>query len=783
MLARRILTPAEDTLAAEAIASARFYPCTSQDMRLVWAILCGLSSMVPQAAQAHRVKPVPSDMQETEIQKADGADAKDAKSAKKGAPVKPDTAPGPVPDGLPGGARVDAPVDQAAEVEAPPIDEEPASLETVEILGRETDLIGVTASASQGVVGQNQFKYRPLMRVGELVEVVPGMMATQHSGSGKANQYFLRGFNLDHGTDFATWVDGVPMNLPSNAHGQGYMDLNSIIPELIDRVEYGKGPYYAELGDFAAAGYANMHTLHRLPEGFVKFTGGKYDFYRAVAADSTRIGPGDLLFGAALNFYDGPWEQPMDLNQFNGLLRYTIDEKDWGLSFVGVGYNAKWIATNQIPQALVKTGELDLYGTMNPTDGGNTNRYSAAANIWSRGDGYRNEANLYAVYYDLDLYSDFTFFLNYPVQGDQILQKEHRMIYGGSASQTWFNKLFGTEMDNSVGIQVRNDRIGGLELANTEFRDVFSITSVNSVVQTSVGVYLKSENRWTDWFRSIAGVREDIYNFNVHSELTPANRGERAASLMSPKVSLIFGPWADTELYVNGGYGFHSNDARGTTARISPVSGDPTHPVTPLARARGAEVGARTQYLEGLTSTFALWFLESDSALVFVGDEGTTEPTGPGQRYGLEWANYYQPTDWLMLDADFAFTKSRYTDVPAAEDRIPNSVGQVITSGATVQMPYGFWSTVRLRHFSNVPLNETGTAYMGSTTLVNLGFGWQRENLKLSLDLFNMFDSKANDIAYYYQYRLPNQPPEGVEGKLIHPVEPRMLRGTISISF
>jgi hypothetical protein len=216
------------------------------------------------------------------------------------------------------------------EANDPPLMEEPVSLDTIEIVGRETELVGIVESGSQGVVGQNQFKTRPLLRVGELVEVIPGMMATQHSGSGKANQYFLRGFNLDHGTDFATWVDGVPMNLPTNAHGQGYMDLNSIIPELVDRVEYGKGPYYAEMGDFASAGYSQMHTKHRLDQGIAKLTGGEFDYYRALIADSNQVGPGDLLYGVTYNYYNGPWVQPQNLDSYNGMLRYTIDERTGG---------------------------------------------------------------------------------------------------------------------------------------------------------------------------------------------------------------------------------------------------------------------------------------------------------------------------------------------------------------------------------------------------------------------------------------------------------------------
>ena len=669
------------------------------------------------------------------------------------------------------------------EANDPPLMEEPVSLDTIEIVGRETELVGIVESGSQGVVGQNQFKTRPLLRVGELVEVIPGMMATQHSGSGKANQYFLRGFNLDHGTDFATWVDGVPMNLPTNAHGQGYMDLNSIIPELVDRVEYGKGPYYAEMGDFASAGYSQMHTKHRLDQGIAKLTGGEFDYYRALIADSNQVGPGDLLYGVTYNYYNGPWVQPQNLDSYNGMLRYTIDEKDWGTSFIVNGYGSNWTATNQIPEALVNSKQLSLYGTLNNSDGGVTDRWTGSANIWSRGDGYKNEANFYAAYYSLRLFSDFTYFLTNPELGDQIFQGEDRVYFGGNASQTWFNQLFGTEMDNTLGIQFRRDQIGDLELANSYRRNVYDVTAINNVWETSVSLYGKSENRWTDWFRTIAGLREDIFFFDVKTLQGVNSTGDMTASLASPKLSLIFGPWADTELYLNGGYGFHSNDARGVMDRIDPSTKDYIYGVTPLSRTEGAEIGARTQYVPGLNSTLAFWFLHSDSELVFVGDEGTTEPTGPGNRYGVEFVNYYKLTQEVTLDADFAFTQSKYTDLPSGENSIPQSIGNVITAGAVYEHPDGYYATARLRHFSNVPLNEANTVQLGTTTLVNIGGGYRFDNVKLELDLFNLFDSKANDIAYYYQYRLPDQGPDGVEGKVIHPVEPRMIRGTISISF
>ncbi|MGX2031201.1 TonB-dependent receptor [Methylocaldum gracile] len=668
-----------------------------------------------------------------------------------------------------------------------PEEEDPSSLlvlDTVEVQGRATDLLGAANSASQGVVGQPEFKYRPLSRVGELVEVVPGALATQHSGTGKANQYFLRGFNLDHGTDFSVTVDGVPMNLPTHAHGQGYLDLNGIIPELVDRVEYGKGPYYADVGDFSSAGYARMHTLHRLPQGFVKFTGGEYDYYRVVAANSNALGTGDLLYAAEVNFNDGPWKRPEELDKFNGMLRYTIDREDWGLALHGKAYRAQWNATNQIPERAVQSGQIDLYGTMDPSDAGKTDRYSLSGEFWSRGDSYKNQLNVYAAYYDVALFSNFTGFLDDPVHGDQIGQKERRVIVGGSGEQTWFNRWFGLDMDNTLGFQVRHDAIMDLTLNRTERRRTIGSVSRGDVDETSLSFYFSNQTHWLPKFRTVAGLRSDTFFFDVADRLIPQNSGSETASIVSPKLSLIFGPWQDTELFVNLGYGFHSNDARGVTTRADPT--DPTLPqssVPPLAKQRGAEGGIRSQYVKGLNTTLAVWWLESDSELVFAGDAGTTEPTGKSERYGVEWTNFYKPVDWLTLDADFAFTSASYRDAPRGANDIPNSVGRVISAGAVAELPYNFFATVRLCHFGHVPLTEDGSVDAGDTTLVNLGAGYQYRQLKLAVDVFNLFDSKSNDIAYYYTSRLPGEPPEGVDGVLKHPVMPRQVRVTASVSF
>lgn len=692
-------------------------------------------------------------------------------------------------------------------------------LETIEVEdGRGKDLIGIAEAASQGEISQKQFENRPLSRNGELVEVVPGTIATQHSGSGKANQYFLRGFNLDHGTDFTTFVDGIPMNATTHAHGQGYMDLNSIIPELVSKIEYGKGPYYAEVGDFSAAGYAKMYTMNKLKEGIAKFTAGEYDYYRGLFANSNQVGDGDLLYAAEFNLYDGVWQVPEDTKRFNGMLKYTLDRHDWGLSINGKAYSNSWVATNQIPQYAIENGSLGLYGSMDPSDGGTSNRYSLSANFWQFGDNWKNDANIYALYTDLDLYSNFSGYVLSPnnpcnqvgaecnpngdmrtYPSDQIFQTERRVQVGGNFDHTRYNKLFGFEMDNTVGIQLRHDQIMDLGLYQTHQRQIMDTVSKSDVGITTVGAYFKNHTHWHEKLRTIAGFRADFINNDVRVRdnllhdpaISADNSGSRTKVMLSPKMSVVIGPWFDTEYFINAGYGYHSNDARGTTIRRDPTNGEFLNAtatrIDPAAWSRGAEVGLRSTFIPGLTTTFAAWWLNSSEELVFVGDAGTTEVNGASNRYGLEWTNYYKLTDWLILDADYAITTARFANTPegATDNYIPNSVGRVISTGILVEDPTGttgLFGTLRFRHFGHVPLDESGDFWSGDTNIVNLAAGVKRKWYKVQIDVFNLLGSESNDIAYAYESAYPDGA-NTVNGILKHPVEPRMVRGTITVNF
>ena len=661
---------------------------------------------------------------------------------------------------------------------------------------KEKDLIGTTGSASQGEISQAQLEYRPISRNGELMEVIPGALANQHSGSGKANQYFLRGFNLDHGTDFTTYIDGIPMNMPTHAHGQGYMDINSVIPELVKKIEYGKGPYYAEVGDFSSAGYSKIFSMDKLPEAILKFTGGEFGYYRTLAANSSKVGSGDLLYAGEFNFYNGVWQQPEDSKKFNGMLRYTLDQGDWGLSVNGKVYTNGWTATNQIPQALIDNGTLGLYGTMDRSDGGKTNRYSFSTDLWNKSDNWKNNANIYALYYDVNLFSNNTGYVDNGINGDQLHQFEHRVQTGSNIEHTRYNKLLGFDMDNTLGIQFRHDEIMGLGLDHTVSRQYLSTVSNSSVSETTGGVYLKNQTYWHEKVRTITGLRGDFINNVVvvhdtamhNPNVNSANSGNQGQAMVSPKLSLIIGPWFNTEYFINTGFGYHSNDARGTTLQLDPNTGTTLDSnstrISPMAQSRGIETGIRSNFIKDLNSTLAFWWLGSNQELVFTGDAGTTQVKGKSHRYGVEITNYYKPTHWLTLDADFALTSARYVTTPECETNnyIPNSVGRVISTGATLLDPNGLFSTIRLRHFSDMPLDSSGTFWSGSTSVVNLGAGYKQKKYKLEIDLFNIFNSTANDIAYAYQYAYPAGTTSQT-GIMKHPVEPSMVRATVTINF
>jgi len=678
-----------------------------------------------------------------------------------------------------------------------PPDDSPTILPELVVEGKASDLLGSTTGASKGRASASDILARPAMRRGEILETIPGVIITQHAGGGKANQYFLRGFNLDHGTDFAISLDGMPLNLRTHAHGQGYTDLNPLIPELVSGIDYAKGTYTAADGDLSTAGSANFLLWDVLPENFIKLEYGEHNYFRALIAGSLPLTAtaedgcqNGLTYALEQNYYDGPWVQPEEFNRWNGLLRWSASDADTRLSLTFMGYNGTWTSTDQIPYRLIQPGILDRFSTLDPTAGGTSERYSLNATYEHRDGDTLTRANLYGIYYSLDLYSNFTYFLDFPEPGpplgDQFQQAEQRYIFGGNLARTWEKRdIFGIESDLTLGLQSRTDVINGIGLWRTQQRSRHATVRQDDVLESNLSLYGEIVSRWSPWFRTVLGLRGDLFYFETSRSTLVANEGSDFAGIVSPKFSAIFGPWRETELYLNFGTGFHSNDARGVSTTVDPNTGTAVAPVDALVRTLGAEIGLRTQAIPDLTTTLALFWLQSDSELVYVGDAGTNEPGPASQRYGIEVASYWRPNDWFSADAEIALTHARFRDSPGT-DHIPNSVPIMFSGGLNLGAQgnaQGWFASARVRAFGGRPLEETDTYHGNDSVMVNASLGYRHKRWEAAVDCLNLLDRDDNDIEYAYESRLPGEPAAGITDVHLHPIEPRMFRFRVTYRF
>ena len=650
-------------------------------------------------------------------------------------------------------------------------------LAEVVVTARQHKLIGHVESASQGTVTRAQLENRPVLRTGELLETVPGLVVTQHSGDGKANQFFLRGFNLDHGTDLATSVDGIPVNMHTHGHGQGYTDINFVIPELLDRIEYKKGTYYADEGNFSAAGAVDLRYRASLDDTLLSLTVGEDSFARALFAGSEKLASGDLLWGVDYGITDGPWQLEEDLRRVNALVKYSRGEPGDGYSLTASVYDGEWTSTDQIPERAVDAGVLDRFGFIDPTDGGESHRYALNFDIAKRLGDWDLEANAYALDYQLDLFSNFTYGID-TANGDQFEQFDDRQAYGVHAEVRHESNVGSLPGQLRMGVESRFDDIGKVGLYLTDDRARLSTIREDAVQRLGLGVFVEQQVQVTDWLRVVAGLRFDHAEFEVDSDLA-VNSGSADDNITSPKLSLVFGPWADTEFFINAGRGFHENDARGTTITVDPADGVTTADrVNPMVRASGAEVGMRTAILPYTQLALTAWALDLDSELLYVGDAGATEANRASERHGVELGVYVTPREWLTLDADLAWSHARFSEFDPAGAFIPGAVEGVASVGVAVQHPAGWFGGARFRHFGDAPLIEDDSVRSDPTTLVNLEVGYRlSKRFAVSLAAYNLFDSDDNDITYFYESQLPGEGAP-VEDRHFHPVEPRTLRLT-----
>lgn len=665
---------------------------------------------------------------------------------------------------------------------------DPAAPTTVFVTGRDESLLGSASSASEGTVGRQELGRRPILRPGEVLETVPGVIITQHAGAGKANQYFLRGFNLDHGTDFATSVDGVPINLGTHAHGQGYTDLNWLIPELVRGVDYRKGPYYADLGDFSSVGAANIRYIDHLHERLLSLSGGTYGYARLLFADNYEVAGGRVLYAFEGFHDDGAWVVPSAYWRANGVLKYSRGNERRGWSISALAHYGNWTSTDQVPTRAVSGDNdvpggfaIDRFGTLDSSSGGATGRASISAEWHRRTDRQVDNVLLYAYRYGLDLYSNFTGYLDQK-HGDEIFQRDRRTVVGTKFSHAWSSAWAGHTSATRLGLDVRADFIE-VGLYKSELRRSYGSVRLDDVVTAGFSPWVDHEFRWTPWLRTHLGVRADVYGFDVTNHTGGSSRSTWAA-IPSPKGSVIFGPWHDTEFYLSAGLGFHTADARATAVTSGRAS--------VFSRQRGGEVGLRFTRIAGLQSTLAFWLFDSDNETVFVGDEGANEPTGrSGRRLGLEWTNYYRVTDWLTLDADFALSRARFLDRdPTVGDYVPDSVVSVLAAGLSVHGARSFFGSVRLRYFGPRPLIEDNSVRTSGSALLNVKLGYRvAQYCTVTLEVLNALNSRVSDQEYYYATRLRNEPENtassdgGYLGRVVHPAEPISARVGLILRF
>ena len=661
---------------------------------------------------------------------------------------------------------------------APPVvlmqnDEAP---ETVLIFGRAEQQIGIAGAASEGAVGGADLTVRPILRTAELLEAVPGLIAAAHSGSGKANQYFLRGINLDHGTDIGAFIDDVPINLRTHGHGQGYLDINGMIPETVVQIDYRKGPYRADVGDFSLAGAALITTTDGYERPFAQAEVGSFGWYRGVAGGTFQVAGGALTLIGQYKTLDGPWELSENLQHWSGFGKYSrltsFGEVQLSLS----GYTATWRATEQIPERAI--GHVwsepgvptidcrDEFCAVDPTQNGLTTRWIANARIL--GSTWR--ANVWAQYYNWHMSSNPTLYLDDQVNGDQILQQDQRWFFGGKFEKNFiFNDMFQLR----VGAEGRYDDISAVGVAHSVANVILDRLSLHAVEEGSVAAYSELTFQPFERLRLMGGVRGEFYSFDVKGLIPSSLSGSTDDSQAFPKFGIAWRPLEFLEIYGNYGQGFHSNDARGVTV------GDP--PIPGLVKGTGEEIGARLQR-GNFNFTATYWWLQNDGELIFVGDSNTVEPKGPSKRHGYEFVLFWRPYDWLVIDAVYAGTHGRFTDAPPGEDFIPNAPDSAGELGMAAIFD-DFEVSTRLRYHGSYPLLEDNSESEEGHVIVNFRFAWTPGPWTLSAELLNAFEQKGKDISYFYTSRLPGEPVDGIDGRVSRAAEPRQVRVALKYQF
>lgn len=625
---------------------------------------------------------------------------------------------------------------------------------------------------------------RPISTTQDVLRVVPGLFIAQHAGGGKAEQIFLRGFDIDHGTDINLSVDGMPVNMVSHAHGQGYADLHFIIPELIGNVDFKKGPYYADAGDFTTAGLVRFKTLDALDKSFVKLEGGQFNTARAVGAFNL-LGKNaerrnrHAYLASETAYSDGYFQSPQAFRRLNVFGKFSaLMDGDQRVSFSASAFQSSWNASGQIPERAVEDGTIDRFGAIDDTEGGITSRYNF---IFEHVKNLNNNSliknNLYYSDYYFELFSNFTFFLEDPINGDQIRQKEHRRMFGYNGSYHAEGQLAGKKLGSELGLFFRNDQTGDSELSGTRNRTTtLRRLALGDVAQTNAGAYASATWEIASRFNVNAALRADVFQFGYENKLDSLyNPQQITASLISPKLNFYYDLNPRLRLYFNTGYGFHSNDAR----VVVPQNGAEI-----LPKALGSDLGAIFKPSPALLINVAGWFLDLEQEFVYVGDAGIVEPGGKTRRMGVDVSARVQLFRHLFADLDATWTYARGNDpeVPKSESYIPLAPLYTGTGGLAWDKGSGFFSSLRFRYLGDRAANEDNSLVADGYFLLDAVAGWKLKNVEFNLSVQNLLNEEWKEAQFETESRLRNEPESVTE---IHytPGTPFFLKGGVLFRF
>ncbi len=643
------------------------------------------------------------------------------------------------------------------------------------------------AASSQQFIPDQEYVLQPQGRPSQVLRLIPGFIAVEHSGgAGKADQYFLRGFDADHGTDVAFFSDGMPINLRTHAHGQGYSDLNFIIPETIEGLDVYKGAYLPEYGDFATAGAVNFRTRQVVQEGLVQAAGGQFDTQRYMLMFSPTKDKVRTLFAAEGYYTNGPFRNDNRYFRSNllGKMTTNLTGRD-ELSLTGTFHKAQWNASGEIPLRAVQEGSLDRFGAIDPSEGGKTLRSTAKLNYhYDTTSGGQFFTNAYGQYYRLDLFTNFTFFANdiatngVPTGGDGIQQSDRRVMYGGDIGFKQRGEVLGLPSNGTIGFQTRVDNIHA-RLGTQTTRTPTGTTTDSDVLEASYAPFIKAEVQPTSWMRLAGGLRGETFTFNVRNRCpTCADQpaGRTQSGIVLPKMNLILGPWASTEFFANYGEGYHSNDARSVVAPGS----------SPLARAKSYEVGMRSKPWgpEGVEFIATLWRLDLKSELLFVGDEGTTEIRGATRREGLEVAARGQVWGPIYFNGSVTWTKAEFRN----GDAIPLAPEVTAYGAVLLRWPEGLISQLQATYLGVRPLVEDRTVKSPSWIDFDLSERYQLPiklaygRLEAFLFIQNLLNTKWEQAIFAFESQLRNEAAP-VNGIHFVPGNPRTFMGGVAWYF